>query len=454
MDFLDQSVLPQSSSHILLLKYLLGLTYILFLPYVSVLFVTLVYSLYFSRKAHKTGDGIYRDFSKEMIDIITYNKGIAFALGILPLTCFVFGYSQIFHLTGSNVPFLLIITLSLLTIALFLIYTYKYTFHLKDIFNYANEKKAQEKSGSRFPEEITEYNKQTNRLFNKSGRYGLIILIAATYIFTGTMQLASDPSRWDNDGSFLGMIFSLTTFLNYLQFITASFAITSAVILYSFSRNDKQENFIDKTHKTYLRGFVIRTGLIATIILPALIITNVMTRPVLSLSFNYFITVLFVMLLLISISSLFYFMIKESSYKYSTILIVLFIILFALLAIQDQFAIDTSSNKQSAILAAGYDAYELKINEEMGIDTKPISGEDIYNGRCIACHRFDIKVVGPPYNQTLPKYEGKKDDLVAFILNPVKKNPDYPAMPNQGLKPKEAEAIADYLLNTYKKSNN
>jgi cytochrome c551/c552 len=147
-------------------------------------------------------------------------------------------------------------------------------------------------------------------------------------------------------------------------------------------------------------------------------------------------------------------MIKESSYKYSPILIVLFIILFALLAIQDQFAIDTSSNKQSAILAAGYDAYELKINEEMGIDTKPISGEDIYNGRCIACHRFDVKVVGPPYNQTLPKYEGKKDDLVAFILNPVKKNPDYPAMPNQGLKPKEAEAIADYLLNTYKKNTN
>ena len=36
----------------------------------------------------------------------------------------------------------------------------------------------------------------------------------------------------------------------------------------------------------------------------------------------------------------------------------------------------------------------------------------------------------------------------------MKKNPDYPAMPNQGLKPKEAEAIADYLMITYKKSNN
>jgi cytochrome c len=51
----------------------------------------------------------------------------------------------------------------------------------------------------------------------------------------------------------------------------------------------------------------------------------------------------------------------------------------------------------------------------------------------------------------MPKYEGKKDLLVKFILNPVKINPDYPAMPNPGLKPKEAEAIAEYLLTTYKK---
>jgi cytochrome c len=142
---------------------------------------------------------------------------------------------------------------------------------------------------------------------------------------------------------------------------------------------------------------------------------------------------------------------KESNYKFSPILLALFILLFTLLSLQDQLAINNSSKKNSAILAAGYEAYELNLKEEMGIDTKPINGADIYNGRCIACHRFDVKVVGPPYNQTLPKYEGKKAELVSFIMNPVKKNPDYPAMPNQGLKPKEAEAVADYLLNTYKK---
>jgi cytochrome c len=51
----------------------------------------------------------------------------------------------------------------------------------------------------------------------------------------------------------------------------------------------------------------------------------------------------------------------------------------------------------------------------------------------------------------MPKYEGKKTQLVAFIRNPVKVNPAYPPMPNPGLKPNEAEAVATYLLENYKK---
>jgi len=451
MDLLDQSVLPQSSSHLLLLKYLIGLTYILFLPYMSILFGTLVYSIYFKRKAYKSGKGIYRKFSKELLDLILSNKGVSFAFGVLPLIIFIFGYTQIFHLTGSGIPFYLIITLFLFILALFLIYTFKYSFHLNDLFCYANDNIKEQKPDSGFYDEITEYNKNTSRISNKSGKYGLILLTASTLIFTGTMQLASNPSGWDNSTTFLGMIFSLSTFLNYLQFLTASFAFTSAFILYWFNRNEEYGDINDRTH---FKNIILKTGLISGIILPVLIIITTLNRPVLSLSFNYFITVLLIMFLLIGICCLFFFIIRESNFEYSTYLIILFIFLFSLLAVQDQLAIHASSRIHSAILAADYDVYELKVKEELGIDTKPINGADIYNGRCIACHRFDVKIVGPPYNQTLPKYEGKKDELVKFIMNPIKINPDYPAMPNQGLKPKEADAVADYILNTYKKKGN
>ena len=49
----------------------------------------------------------------------------------------------------------------------------------------------------------------------------------------------------------------------------------------------------------------------------------------------------------------------------------------------------------------------------------------------------------------LPKYDGKEAQLVAFIRNPGKIDPAYPPMPNPGLRPNEAEAVAEYLLKTY-----
>ena len=76
-----------------------------------------------------------------------------------------------------------------------------------------------------------------------------------------------------------------------------------------------------------------------------------------------------------------------------------------MLVISDQYSFDVSTKKQFAVLAADYDTYQAKINEQLGIGEVKISGADIYNGRCIACHRFDRKLVGPPYNSTMPKYE-------------------------------------------------
>ena len=73
-------------------------------------------------------------------------------------------------------------------------------------------------------------------------------------------------------------------------------------------------------------------------------------------------------------------------------------------------------------------------------------GKKIYNEKCLACHKFDVKLVGSPYQETVPKYNGDLKKLAGFIYSPQKINPSYPAMPNQGLKLKEAEAVAKYLM--------
>ncbi|MCB9250546.1 MAG: cytochrome c [Ignavibacteriales bacterium] len=153
------------------------------------------------------------------------------------------------------------------------------------------------------------------------------------------------------------------------------------------------------------------------------------------------------------ISVMFYLMYKDSQTNLGGATVLVFLLLAASLIRADQLAFETKNQVNLYEQGKSYIAHIDKIKEEAGVtEVVVISGEDIYNAKCIACHRFDTKLVGPAYNDVLPKYEGKRDDLIAFILNPRKINPEFTAMPNQGLKPKEAEAIADYIVKTYKEA--
>ncbi len=117
-----------------------------------------------------------------------------------------------------------------------------------------------------------------------------------------------------------------------------------------------------------------------------------------------------------------------------------------LLFTKDQVAISNATKGQAAALSAVFDRNVEDLKGKIGIVMGPMTGQDIYNAKCSACHLFDQKKVGPPYKDVIPKYAGKKPQLIGFVLNPVKVDPTYPNMPNQGLKPAEADSIASFLL--------
>lgn len=450
MQFLDNSVLPQSASHLLLLKYLLVLTFIIFYTYTGVLFGSLALSLFFNKKSAQSGDKTLHSFAKKLIDLFTFNKVVAFGLGLVPLLSALFCYAQLTHLTTLNIADYLLLSLLIYFVGLILIYTYKYTFHLKDIFKFAEEKKDSAKTEESLKSEIESYSGKTGVVHSKSGLYALVLLAVAIYLFAGSVQLAGDTSRWQTDNSLLGIIFSLQTLFYFLQFIVISFALTFAAILYFFF-NPENISEMDESYQSFVKSFTLTRGLIAIIVLPLAIALTVVQQPLTALTFGYFEITAVIMLILLALSIMYYVMIKESSVKYRASVIYVLMIALTLILIKDHFAFDTDTKLHTEILAADYLKYEKKTLEEAGLTAAPaINGADIYNGRCIACHAFDHRVVGPPYKSVLPKYEGHQDELVKFIMNPVKKNPDYPSMPNQGLKPNEADAVAKWLLEVYK----
>jgi len=76
----------------------------------------------------------------------------------------------------------------------------------------------------------------------------------------------------------------------------------------------------------------------------------------------------------------------------------------------------------------------------------PEKGKAVFDKVCSGCHRFESRVVGPPFNEVVPGYRGDVEKLKSFIRNPVKKNPGYPSMPKLGLKDEEIDAVARYLV--------
>ncbi len=445
MEFLDKAILPQSAHHMVLIKYLIVVAFVLLIPYLSLLLGNLAYSLYFRKRAIRENNENFYKLSEDMIEMITFNKGVAFALGIVPMLSAMFGFAQLLNQTSASVHGYLFISLLFLINALLLIYSYKNGFLFKVKVNDENPNVTNTEKNRIAKQE------RAVKIFGKSGKYGIYLLLISIYIFCGAIQLSFDTERWQSVGNIGEMVFSFNALISFAQFIISAFLITSAMILYRYFRtNSEGTNFKDE-FQNYIRDFVLIRGLIATILLISFVVLSVMMRTKSSLSFGVFGYTVVALCLILIVSSLFYLMLKESSTKYNSAVIFLVVLTVFVLIIRDQYSVDVSTKKQFAILAANYDAYQAKINEQLGIGGAVINGADIYNGRCIACHNFDKKIVGPPYNSTMPKYEGKKDLLVKFIMNPVKVNPDYPAMPNQGLKPKEAEAVADYLLTTYKK---
>ncbi len=446
MNFLDELVLPQSSHHMELLKYLLVLTYLIFIPYLSLLIGTNIIAIFYNKKASSNSDSAAYKFAKDVIDLVTFNRSVTIGFGVVPLISAAFCYAQLLHLSPVNVSGYLFIAAILFVIGSIFLYSYKNSFHLRDIL------KAASGSGNlddRLKTDINNMSEKTEIAYNKFGNYSLFFLLLTALVFVGSVKLASDSTRWEHVESIVGVVFSIGTIVNFVYFVTLSLFTTACAVLFYYFRPNNEFGETSNDIKEIAKNSALNTGLVSSIILPLLLLLNIFVVPGLGLTAGIFALFIFLMLIVVICASFFYNMLKNSNTRYSGSIVFLLIIFFVLAVIKDQMAFDTSSQKQFIALVENYEEYQRQVAEELGIGGTVISGEEIYNGRCVACHQFEQKLVGPPHKDVLPKYEGNLPGLVAYILNPVKVDPNYPPMPAQGLKPAEAQAVAEYIVNVY-----
>lgn len=440
MDFFTNLIATPRADHLLLNRFIIIGISALFLFYMSILFGSLFFSLLFNSRGRSENDPVSLKFSKDLMATFLSWKVVGVILGILPVLVLLITFSQNLYGTSIHIARYFLYILILATVAYIFAVLYKNSL-LKEEGNY-----------------------QLQQLLGTVSVLSIVLLI---YIFISTTSLILFPSRWTLIKWPLPVFFDFNIVVRFLIFFTAAFAVTGSAILFFFFNWGGGKTNLDEEYENFVLKFSGGVSLAAVIGLGLLLLWDFKTFPEVALGGAYrfslfgfpviidnFMIALAIVFMLLVVSLMLYSLLSKFDVSKGTQIFILFIVIIIGLSANDNLAQDTALTEHYLYLQKLTGELERKLEmqrEELAAPGEVSSavGENIFNTRCFACHKFDQRLVGPPYKETLPKYENDMDALVKFILNPVKKNPDYPIMPNQGLTPAEAKAVAKYIMETY-----
>ncbi len=442
MNIFEQFVLPPTSEHNSLLIIIQIISFMIYYPFIGMLTGGLILSKYFNWKAKSASNPIYKDFADDISKKLTFSKGAGYGLGFLPIFSIALVYSQFLY--SSKIAYIstFLISAILYLISLVFVYKYKSLANTESVISFYNNTSAIHKS---LPEDVLEY--ETKLLKNKNSNLSLAIygLLISTFFFIGGITLSDNMADWSSFSSIFVTLINLKVWINFIFFLIIAFTVTGSGIIFLFFNWEGGIKFKDNTYRDYIRTFSSNFTLIFSLALPIFLIISLILQPKESYSASVFIFSGLSLFALLLASNFLYAVIKNSDAKYGTAIFYLIIAAISFMMIKNQVAFSNAINSH-LIKVNHFAEEEIKAKYQKKVSLAQISGEDIYNGRCSACHKFDVKLIGPPYLETVPKYGGDEKKLAQFIYNPTKVNPDYPPMPNQGLKMAEAEAVAKFII--------
>jgi cytochrome c len=397
---------------------------LLHLPYIGMFIGNSFFSAWFNFSGKRNKNQLQSNFARDLIDTVAFNKSIGIVLGALPLLVIALIYSQILYAGHAVTLQYLIYSFLPIILGLIFVYIYKYTI--------------------RFEKD----------LFSLVGGVGVLLLLAGYFVFIASIARFHDPEKWVFIKNPIHVLISWNAIGSYLAFLTSSFAITGIGIVFFFFSWSKKLKDAESDYAVYVKKFGLIIGLIFTLLTPLFIVFDLINLPDIAYSYTLIIMSIVLLIVLALVTNLLSKMLQQSPTRLATHTFVLFIIAFFVMILNKGIARENALIEHTKFLALESEAMLAKIIpdreiEEGGGITDYAKGEGVYKRVCSSCHRFDQKIVGPPYVTVLPKYENNIQKLIEFVSHPQKVNPDYPAMPSLGLKITEIEAVAGYLIKTY-----
>ncbi len=431
MEVLNTLALPQSTEHVHLLLFIYNIVMAVLLPYLALLTGSIVLAVYAERRA--TGDLTTRTFARRLVSAVLPSRSFFTFFAVLPGAAVIFVYAQTLQGTPAQATGCALLALLTLIAAGIAGFAYQYTFRLSEALG----------NGHAAGPAAAELQAGAASTHQKGGTVAAWAILLASFCLSAATAIGLRPSAWTGVASIPGVLISLDVWLMWALFLALAGAMTGVGLLFFHVRTALDEG---ATYEQTLRTIAFRllTGSILT--LPVFLAAVLFRLEDLAVSgWVYALAACSVLALFAALHAIYAYvqLDRAGSTAYGFALVIL---ATTCLGTMFQVGLHNATRDHAVSLAVVYDRNEEALKTALGVGAKPLSGEDIYNGKCSACHLFDQKKVGPAYKNVVTKYAGRKADLVRFILNPVKVDPAFPNMPSQGLKPSEADSIATYIM--------
>jgi cytochrome c len=413
---------------ILLLGYLLTAALLLYLPFLGIVIAGSAASLVLNFFGRENRDDRSLRLSREWIEAVTMNRWVLLLLGLIPYPAI--AYACLRFLGGRTslpaiawlVPFGALLAGCLLL-----------SMYLSAI-------------------------RRTTELPPTSfgaGTAGLLAMLSAAFLSFLLLGTLVTPSKLPLVRSNLVFILSWHSLVGFLLFLALSFGLAGGIALRFLGRPEAEVAGGSTDYEARVRTAGTSFALAGALAVPALLVLYLIALPVTGMSTEVYVTAATVPLLALAVFALLVLLPGKGEGRQGDRVTALFILMFLAVILCYQTAVANAFqglSPPSAPLAAGKTSREGKAGEKPAAADAAVleKGKKVFDAVCSACHRFDVKIVGPPFNDVVPKYEGDVEKLKAFIRNPVKVNPALPAMPKPAIKEDEVDAVARYLLSNVK----
>ncbi len=446
MGIYEQLAIPPSSHHLELLNFFHIVSLLVFIPFIGMVFGASLFSYVFTLIGRRKRDNKYIRFSKDLLDKLTISRSVGLGVGILPAFSVTFVYAQLLYGADVITTGVLFFACILYSLGFAMLYRFKTTFQVETIIlsmkDYMSNKGTDSEN---LPEDVKKYEDKLDESNSKSGRWGFVLMFFATFLFIGATTLAANPQDWPHVGNIFAFFINGEILINFLYFLALSMTITGISILFFFFIWQGGLKNMTEDYKKFVQQFGVTLAFLSVMVLLVLMFVKLIYLPQNALSFQVFFYSGLSLLFLVIVGNLLFAIIRNAEIKYVSAAFILMFLVITFSIINDELVLANAIKEHVVEITAKADEEDQKKLAAV-VTTSDVNAEEIYNTKCIACHKFDQKLVGPPYNETVPKYNGNVQKLADFIYSPTKVDAGYPPMPNQGLTKKEATAMAQYLI--------